>query len=59
MVLAARHVIRQRNMDETKRLIAYSLDTAIAAADTARNPLGQILCLFDLTGSPQAVSCYL
>lgn len=50
IVLGARHVIRQRDLAETKRLITYALEAAISIADTSRNPLGQILCLFDLSG---------
>jgi len=37
--------------EETKRFICYTLDNAIAAADSARNDLGQFVCLFDLSGS--------
>jgi hypothetical protein len=40
-----------RSIDETKRFICYCLDNTIAAADTFRNPQGQILCLFDLSGA--------
>lgn len=50
VVLGARHIIRQRDLDETKRLITYALEAAICGADTSKNPLGQILCLFDLSG---------
>lgn len=50
MVLAARHVIKQRNLDETKRLITYTLENAVASSDPKRNALGQILCIFDLSG---------
>ena len=51
MILAARHVIKQRNLEETKKLITYTLENAIACADISQNALGQILCLFDLSGS--------
>lgn len=50
VVQAARHDMRQRDLAQTKRLIAYVLDTACATADARRNPAGQISCLFDLSG---------
>ncbi|KAK9860450.1 hypothetical protein WJX84_009180 [Apatococcus fuscideae] len=50
MVLACRHQMRHRNLDETVRLIIYTLDNSAAIADTAINPLGQTLCLIDLSG---------
>ena len=58
MVLAARHVIKQRNLDETKRLITYTLENAVASSDTLKNALGQILCIFDLSGA-EAFLCIL
>lgn len=51
VVLAARHVITRRSLEETKKLITFTLETAIAAADPVKNPLSQILCLFDLSGA--------
>ncbi|CAK0773781.1 hypothetical protein CVIRNUC_004101 [Coccomyxa viridis] len=50
VVWAARHDMGNRTIEETKRFICYCLDNTIAAADTSRNPRGQILCLFDLSG---------
>ena len=50
MVLAARHVIKERNLIETKRLITYTLENAVASSDTEKNALGQVLCIFDLSG---------
>lgn len=50
VVQAARHDMGQRDLAQTKRLIVYTLDAACATADTARNPAGQIVCLFDLSG---------
>lgn len=50
IVLAARHVIKRRNLDETKRLITFTLETALRAADFQKNQIGQLLCLFDLSG---------
>ncbi len=53
IVLAARHDMGARRLDETNRLIVYALDNAAAMADdAARNPLGKFLCLFDLSGAP-------
>lgn len=50
LVLACRHQMRHRQLDETVRLIIYTLDNSAPLADTARNPLGQTLCLIDLSG---------
>ena len=51
IVLAARHDMSLRNLAETEQLIIYTLDNTAAAADAARNPLCQFLCLFDLSGA--------
>ena len=51
VVWGARHDMGDRSIEETKRFICYCLDNAIAAADFSRNPRGQILCLFDLSGT--------
>ncbi|KAK9808894.1 hypothetical protein WJX72_005949 [[Myrmecia] bisecta] len=50
IVMASRHDMGHRNIMETKQLICYTLDNAIAAADTTLNKHSQILCLFDLSG---------
>ncbi|EFN60174.1 hypothetical protein CHLNCDRAFT_133670 [Chlorella variabilis] len=50
VVKAARHDMGRRDLRRTKRLIAYVLDNACAAADPAAKPAGQICCLFDLSG---------
>lgn len=50
VVLAARHDMGRRDLSQTKRLIAYVLDSACATADLGANPAGQICCLFDLAG---------
>ncbi len=57
VVWAARHNMGDRSIEETKRFICYCLDNTIAAADFSRNPRGQILCLFDLSGTPAMHSC--
>lgn len=56
IIWAARHDMSARNMAETQQLIVYTLDNTAAAADPARNPLGQFLCLFDLSGAYVEVS---
>ncbi len=50
VVFASRHHMRNRSLDETIRLIIYTLDNSAALANTSINPLGQMLCLFDLSG---------
>ena len=57
VVWAARHDMGNRSIEETKRFICYCLDNTIAAADTRRNPRGQILCLFDLSGTACQADC--
>ena len=52
LVLAARHDMGTRRLEETNRLIVYVLDNAAAmASDVRANPLGKFLCLFDLSGA--------
>ena len=57
IIWAARHDMSARNLAETQQLIVYTLDnTLAAAADLQQNPLGQFLCLFDLSGmSPYSI----
>jgi hypothetical protein len=51
LVLAARHDMGTRRLEETNRLIVYVLDNAAAMSSGLRaNPLGKFLCLFDLSG---------
>jgi hypothetical protein len=51
LVLAARHDMGTRRLEETNRLIVYVLDNAAAMSSGQRaNPLGKFLCLFDLSG---------
>ena len=57
VVWAARHDMGDRSIEETKRFICYCLDNTIAAADFSRNPRGQILCLFDLSGASAWHAC--
>lgn len=42
----------RRDLQQTKRLIAYVLDSSCATSDRQRNPGGRICCLFDLSGAP-------
>lgn len=56
LVLACRHQMRHRQLDETVRLIIYTLDNSAPLADTAHNPLGQTLCLIDLSGLSSALA---
>lgn len=57
IVLAARHDMGTRRLEETNRLIVYVLDNAAAMATDARaNPLGKFLCLFDLSGKASTQS---
>ena len=51
LVFANRHHMRNRSLDETVRLIIYSLDNSAVIADIRKNPLGQVVCLFDLSGA--------
>lgn len=50
IVMAEKHSMNGRNLEDTKKLITLTLETALATSDLGRNPLGQILCVFDLTG---------
>ena len=58
IVLAARHDMSLRNLSETEQLIIYTLDNTAAAADLNRNPMGQFLCLFDLSGAAVPASAW-
>lgn len=60
VVLAARHNMGARRLEETNRLIVYALDNAAAMADDAtQNPLGKFLCLFDLSGAPPCTPSFM
>lgn len=43
-------VDRVRNLEETKKLICYTLDTLGAIQDLKRNPKGKGVGIFDLRG---------
>ncbi len=49
VIWASRHAMG--HLEESKRFICYVLDNATAAAELRQNPLGQILVLFDLSGT--------
>ncbi len=48
--LIKRHSKSKRVMDQTKRYIAYSLDSCIHAVDLEKNPSGKTCAIFDLRG---------
>lgn len=50
VIQARNHNMNTRNFEETKRLICYTLDNSIAAADLDKAPDGKICCIFDLSG---------
>lgn len=50
LLLVARHSKSMRDLEETKRLICYSLDTSIKFHDLQRNPDGKGIGIFDLRG---------
>ena len=45
---------RTRNLEETKRIICYTLDALVALNDHARNPEGKAVGVFDLRGAKQS-----
>ena len=49
-VIAAKHLTSERDVDQCKRFICYSLDRAIEHIDPERNPMGSITVIFDLRG---------
>lgn len=50
--MPSRHSKSARNLDKTKKLIAYALDNCIHAIDISRNPTGKTVAIFDLRGMP-------
>lgn len=50
VIQARRHSARNRNYEETLRLIVYTLDAAVMMSDLSRNPDAHLLVLFDLSG---------
>ena len=49
-VIAAKHITAERDVDQCKRFICYSLDRCIEQIDPERNPMGAIAVIFDLRG---------
>ena len=45
-----KHNKSKRVLEQTKRYIAYSLDSCIHAVDLERNPTGKTCAIFDLRG---------
>ncbi len=52
ILLTARHSKSTRDLDETKRLICYSLEQQIQLHDAVRNPDGKGIGIFDMRGAP-------
>ena len=51
LIRASRHFMTAGStVEENKKLMAFVLDAAFAAADAERNPARRLLCLFDLKG---------
>lgn len=48
-----------RNLEETKKLICYTLDALAALNDLQRNPQGKSVGIFDLRGQREAHMCSL
>lgn len=46
-----KHSKSKRNLEQTKRYIAYSLDNSIHAVDLKTNPTGKTCAIFDLRGT--------
>lgn len=51
-----KHSKSKRQLEQTKRYIAYSLDNSIHAVDLSKNPTGKTCAIFDLRGAHIAVS---
>lgn len=51
VLLAARHSKSNRDLDETKRFICYSLEQQIQLHNLARNPVGKGVGIFDMRGT--------
>jgi len=49
-VIAAKHLTAERDVEQCKRFICYSLDRAIEQIDPQKNPMGSITIIFDLRG---------
>ena len=51
-----RHRKSKRQLEQTKRYIAYSLDNSVHAVDLKKNPTGKTCAIFDLRGAHNAAS---
>lgn len=51
-ILAAKHVVAERDVEECKRFVCYALDRCIEQIDPSKNPSGTISIVFDLRGEP-------
>jgi len=50
IIKASKHDMRTRDLGETNRLIAYTLDNAALAGDSSLDPNARLCCLLDLAG---------
>ncbi|CAD7699735.1 unnamed protein product [Ostreobium quekettii] len=48
--LGSKHTMAERNVEETQRLICYTMDNAGLMSDNSEGGDGKVYCLFDLTG---------
>ncbi|CAD7695511.1 unnamed protein product [Ostreobium quekettii] len=48
--MGSKHTLADRNVDETQRLICYTMDNAGLMSDSSEGGDGKVYCLFDLTG---------
>lgn len=58
IIVGSKHSKTKRDLEETKRLICYSLDAAIDRCDLSKNPSGKVVAVFDLRGE-RLSSCLL
>ena len=49
-ISAVKHLVAERDVEECKRYICYTLDRCIAQIDPLKNSSGTICVLFDLQG---------
>ncbi len=57
-VVAAKHLTAERDVEQCKRFICYSLDRAIEQIDPQKNPMGSITIIFDLRGRRPVTTMY-
>ena len=57
-VIAAKHLTSERDVEQCKRFICYSLDRAVEQIDPQMNPMGSITVIFDLRGGRPAAATW-